>query len=135
MSRFKEIAKKAAITVGLVAGAFAFSMVGNTAINVTKANDAAKFFLESKNDINKATQLYQDKWGDSLLSSVNNKVNEIVGKSFGAKDFEADFGKQELSNKASSMDWIKNQIQETNKNDVVKVAQADTVQAPVRRNK
>lgn len=45
MSRFKEIAKKAAITVGLVAGAFAFSMVGNTAINVTKANDAAKFFF------------------------------------------------------------------------------------------
>ncbi len=135
MSRFKDIVKKAAITVGLVAGAFAFSMVGNTAINATKANDATQFFLESKNDINKATQLYEAKWGDSLLSSANNKVNEIVGKSLGGKDFEADFGKSELSIKSSAMDLIKKEMQDINKNDIVKITQADTSQAQARKMK
>lgn len=170
MSKFKEIAKKAAITVGLVAGAFAFSMVGNTVINATKSADVSKFYLEAKGDINKATQLYEDKWKGSLLSSINTKINnaqmsvfehfmgdeaytQVLKDNKVARDItKADGGLTELYKMAVeqdnstikpttvAMDWIKNQVeksnsQDLNKEDVVKVAQADTVQAQARKMK
>lgn len=137
MSRLKEIVKKVAITTALVTMVPITAIVGNTAINVTKSTDATKFFLESNNDINKATQLYDEKWKDSSLSRINNKFNYLLGSSLGLKDFETDFGKQELNNinnRLSDLENIKNKLKNM-QNDVLVVAQADNDKKQIRKMK
>ncbi len=105
MSKFKSVLKKAALVSAICTATVMSTLVANTGLNINKSNDALNFYLDSGKDINKANELYKNKWENGTLgivSKANNSLNDVLAKGFGTNSIEVDFGKIKLDSLSDS---------------------------------